>query len=704
MVWTRLAYASFGINTPVLSVVISVFMAGLALGSWCGGSWVSGRGDLFRPALFLRLYGLAEFFIGLGAFLVPVLFSAGERFLLPLGAMDSTGYLLVSALVILISLLPWCFCMGATFPLMMAYLSRGQKNPQYSFSFLYTANVLGALAGTVVTAMVLIEVLGFRATLVSAALLNFALTLGSWVLSGRDRALSLPNPPFLDIRESLAGEISAPILPLLFLTGFCSMALEVVWTRAFTIILRTQVYSFSALLGTYLLSTYLGSILYRRHLRKGSLGSSHTLLGLAFASACLTAAVNDPRIHVSVAGVLGSIAPLCASLGYLTPRLIDRFSLGRPREAGRAYAINVLGCILGPLAASYLLLPWLGAKNSMLLLALPFGFFFLRDFFRGDSRRPSTLVSAGLGLSLATLTLFWTVGYEEGLDSGDSRRVLRRDYAATVVCFGQGMGKQLFVNGIGLTVLTQETKMMAHLPMAFLAVPPRSALDICFGMGTTFRSLSSWGIRVTAVELVPSVLKSFGFYFEDAEKVASSPHASLVVDDGTRFLHRSTESFDVITIDPPPPLEAAGSSLLYSTEFYESAKSRLNPGGILQQWVLTGEAQTIQAAARSISRVFPYVRAFYSPDGLGYHLLASSSPLPSLSADQLLDKMPPAAERDLMEWFSSYKPHEVVQALLSRELDFSTLLNPDQSIEITNDLPYNEYYLLRAWKQWLGST
>jgi spermidine synthase len=703
VVWTRLAYASFGINTPVLSVVLSVFMSGLALGSWWGGRWASGQGKRSQPALFLRLYGLAEFGIGLGAFLVPALFSAGERFLLPLGAMDSVGYLFFSALVILFSLLPWCFCMGATFPLMMAYLSRGQKASENSFSFLYTANVLGALAGTIVTALVLIEVLGFHSTLASAAGLNFTLSLGSLVLSSRNLTPTLPNLQLPAALESEAQKISMPILPLLFFTGFCSMALEVVWTRAFTIILKTQVYSFAALLGTYLFSTFLGSLLYRRHLRKGEPGSPHTLVGLAFASACLTAAVNDPRIYTSVAGVLGSIAPLCACLGYLTPQLIDRFSLGRPREAGRAYAINVLGCILGPLAASYLFLPQCGAKDSMLLLAVPFGFFFLKDFSRSDSRKPLTLISAGLALFLAALSLFWTIGFEDGWAIGHYR-VLRRDYAATVVCFGEGMRKQLFVNGIGLTILTQDTKMMAHLPLAFLPAPPRSALDICFGMGTTFRSLSSWGIRVTAIELVPSVLKSFGFYFEDAQKVASSPNVYLVVDDGNRFLHRTSETFDVITIDPPPPPEAAGSSLLYSTEFYECAKSRLNPGGILQQWLLGGETQTNQAAARSISKVFPYVRAFFSPDDTGYHLLASASPIPRLTTAQLLEKIPAPAKRDLMEWFPTIKPDQLVQALLSREVYISALLNPDKSIEITNDRPYNEYYLLRKWTHWLGPT
>src|SRR5580693_2349741 len=121
VVWTRLAFASFGIITPVLSVVLSVFMLGLAVGSWAGGrfitAWVRKTG---RSALIF--YALAELLIGLGAFAVPKLFALGEQVLLASGGTDSFRYLLFSALVLAASILPWCVCMGATFPFMIAFI------------------------------------------------------------------------------------------------------------------------------------------------------------------------------------------------------------------------------------------------------------------------------------------------------------------------------------------------------------------------------------------------------------------------------------------------------------------------------------------------------------------------------------------------------------------------------------------------------
>ena len=81
-------------------------------------------------------------------------------------------------------------------------------------------------------------------------------------------------------------------------------------------------------------------------------------------------------------------------------------------------------------------------------------------------------------------------------------------------------GKRLLVNGIGMTILTPITKFMVHLPLAFHQGKPESALVICFGMGTTYRSALSWDIDTTAVELVPSVTKAFGFYHADAAQCA----------------------------------------------------------------------------------------------------------------------------------------------------------------------------------------
>lgn len=183
VVWTRMAFASFGIITPVLSVVISVFMLGLAIGSWAGGKFISKLKERtgFSAAIF---YGSAELIIGLGAFAVPSLFAAGRRLLLEAGQTNSTAYLVLSALALATSILPWCVFMGATFPLMMAYIREQGEEPS-GFSYLYLANVLGAMAGTFLTAVALIEIFGFHDTLRIAGAGNFTITIISFALAAK---------------------------------------------------------------------------------------------------------------------------------------------------------------------------------------------------------------------------------------------------------------------------------------------------------------------------------------------------------------------------------------------------------------------------------------------------------------------------------------------------------------------------------------
>jgi predicted membrane-bound spermidine synthase len=132
VVWTRIAFASFGIITPVLSVVLSVFMLGLAAGSWAGGRYIASLVEKTGLSAVV-FYAVAEFLIGLGAFAVPKLFAAGEHFLLAAGQTNSIGYLSLSALVLAFSILPWYLFMGKTFPLMMAYIrERDSKNTELS--------------------------------------------------------------------------------------------------------------------------------------------------------------------------------------------------------------------------------------------------------------------------------------------------------------------------------------------------------------------------------------------------------------------------------------------------------------------------------------------------------------------------------------------------------------------------------------------
>ncbi|MGQ9633081.1 MAG: hypothetical protein ACUVXB_02440 [Bryobacteraceae bacterium] len=699
LIWLRLAMAQFSVSTPFVSIVLAVFMLGLGAGSWIGGYWAD-RAARTAGVSGLRLYALAELLIGTSALLVPLELSWGRELLRGLAGSDplSAGvYHTTAGLWIAVALGPWCACMGATFPFsMLAIRQRFPEKSDRSFSFLYLANISGAVLGTLVP-LLLVETAGFRATLRAGLGGNLSVALCALWLARRAKirpvAASATARPAAPAHRTPPGWLPS----LVFATGFTTMGAEVVWVRLYTPYLGTVVYAFAAILGTYLLATYFGSGMYR--LRKGSTGPLSGLWPAALGLAVLLPLLAcDPRWHWPKAvRVLLGIAPFSMAAGYVTPMLLDRYSRGDPKRAGLGYAVNIAGCVAGPLAAGFLLLPLAGERSALFAFALPWlvlGLFWSTQTARGGAFLERS--AAGVAVAAALALLVAAGGYEQQYQP---RRVLR-DHTATVVAAGATRrDKRLILNGVTTTTLTPITKFMAHLPLAFLPHPPRNALVVCFGMGTTHRSVLSWGIHSTAVELTPSVPAMFSWFHADAPQLAASPHSRIVIDDGRAYLERTGERFEAIVIDPPPPVEAAASSLLYSKEFYGVAKLRLTPGGILQQWLPEGDAAIYAAVAKALKESFPHVRVFRSVEGWGHHFLASETPLPLYTAAALAARLPERAAADLTEWGPHARAEEQMASVLRQEVALEQLIAlAPNTPALSDDRPVNEYYLLRRWR------
>jgi spermidine synthase len=712
IVWLRLSMAQFGVTSALVSIVLSMFMAGLALGSWGGGYAIRKYADRIKTRP-LRLYALIELLIGVAALAVPLQLQWGRSLLERTSNPSSSTYYLVVGFWIAITLVPWCACMGATIPVGMLAIKKSfiRESPR-SFSFLYLANVLGAVMGAGVP-LFLIELYGFRGALKVGAILNGLLFVSAMTLALRQSAAAetslLAESP--DVRTSLnqsAGD--RRVLVLLFATGLTSMGAEVVWIRQFTPYLSTVVYAFAMILCVYLASTFIGSRIYRYCARDhkievtwvwGALGL-YTLLPLLTAS---------PQFHPKAVYlyhllrlVLG-IAPFSIILGFVTPMLVDRWSGGDPDRAGNAYAVNIVGCILGPLVSGFILLPLVSERWVLLAFASPWlALSVIPRWSVGPSATTSQKWQRNLsyGLTIVALIVVFTCqGYEDQF----ANRYVLRDNTATVIVTGKGMERRLLVNGVGMTYLTPITKLMAHLPLAFLDHRPRNALVVCFGMGTTYRSLMSWSVPATAVELVPSIPHLFWFFHPDGPLLLRSPLSHVVIDDGRRYLESTSEQYDVVTLDPPPPVEAAGTSLLYSKEFYSIIRQRLSTGGILQQWLPRGDAVVQAAVARALKESFPYVRVFHALDGVGFHFLASNQPIAQRTPQELAERLPTGAAQDLIEWGPESTAERQFALITNSELSIDQIISgAPLAPALRDDRPENEYYLLRKYlpQQWLS--
>lgn len=207
---------------------------------------------------------------------------------------------------------------------------------------------------------------------------------------------------------------------------------------------------------------------------------------------------------------------------------------------------------------------------------------------------------------------------------------------------------------------------------------------------------------MTGVELVPSVPQLFGYFHSDGPVLLSSSLSNVVIDDGRRYLERTNQKYDVIAIDPPPPVSAAGSSLLYSEEFYGILKQHLRPGGILHQWLPGCDDVVRASAARALRNSFPYIRVYPSVGAWGIHFLASMQPIPDRTAKEMLEHMPARAVEDMMEWGPEKDPEQHIAAVLSRELAIEQLIAAaPEAPALKDDRPVNEYFLWRMRKQFM---
>src|ERR1700740_1807015 len=194
--------AQFGVTTPLVSTVLSMFMAGIGLGSVAAGHCAPSTQDRnsTRP---LKLYSLCELLIGISAFLVPMQLLLGHRLLESIAGpsgLSSGRYYLISMVCVAVTLVPWCACMGATIPLGMAALRKeADRDSHRSFSFLYVSNLFGAVLGATVP-LLLIEAGGFHKTLQVGMTLNFVIAVSAFILSfqptswaAKQQAAALPQ-------------------------------------------------------------------------------------------------------------------------------------------------------------------------------------------------------------------------------------------------------------------------------------------------------------------------------------------------------------------------------------------------------------------------------------------------------------------------------------------------------------------------------
>lgn len=742
VVWVRMLTRMFGVTIYATSTVVAAFMAGLALGSYLFGRYVD------RQKEPLRLYGQLELLIAGSALLVPILLAISAPIILDVSNATGGNQSLIAiarvAIASIVLLLPTTL-MGGTLPILVTFLSRRSSLFGESFGLLYSLNTAGAVLGVLLSGFVTIGALGERATMGIAAVVNLGVGLAALGVARKLAAQTVtratPTP-----EKATSGYSAATRRAVVFgfaLSGFTALAYEIIWTRQLILFLRTSVYAFSGMLAVFLIGIGTGSLLISKVVDRWK---SPLLAFAVLELAVAVVSVVSLQLYIPLDGptayeVMGGLRPLIATVILVFP-LTVLFGMIAPVAAvcyaglraetgsavGRIYAANTIGSILGALVTGFLLLPLLGATSTVIGLAVvnvALGAMFLSLEPSVDTRRRLVIAAPAAFVLLVTAVVGTRDPFRAAIQSRIERRVgvnalpdsnaalpasqvvhyHREGKEATITAFEANRYKQLWVNGVGMTVLTTATKLMAHLPI-LMADAPQEVLVIAFGMGTTTRSASRYpNLSVTAVDIVPETFETFRFFHTDADAVLATGRVRTVANDGRNYLLLSRKQFDVITVDPAPPIWSAGTVNLYSREFFELTKSRLTPGGVVCLWFPEGTEVEVKSLLATFVSVFPHATIWNGPGGWGWYLIATLEPLATERFRLRLREVykNPVLAGDLAEFDSLVGAPEDVERLYRWNADQVRSVTAGARL-ITDDYPLTEFpfwrYILDGIELW----
>ncbi len=723
IVWSRQLVLVFGNTTQAVSAILTGFFGGMAIGAAVGGRIA----DRVRSPL--RLYGSLEIALVVVVLVTPLTFgliNGVYRGIYP--ALEGTPLLALVRLVLaVVALAPATIMMGATFPALVRHFTRSDALGQ-AFGRLYSANTLGAIAGTLVAGLVLIEVFGLSGALRVGAACSAIAGVVALVLARSDGAVAsatgaLPSEARAPGTLVAVAREPIPWLPLVvaFVSGLTSLGYQVTWTRLLASGTGGLTYVFTIILALFLVGIATGAatfnVLRPRIKDPVRLLAVSQIVVAILSIAGLILVISQPRavdpgqpvlsLRILFGAAVLTVLPVTFVMGLAFPLASELLRGDRAHagsESGLLIAVNTAGAILGSLAIPFLLMPTIGSPAIIVVLAMTNVALGLGLAVRRQPRQiPVAAIAVIVGLLIVVLAtqpgLIRQPNESRIAERGWTLLESTEDEIASVQA-GQGQfTRELWVGGTSMTLLTVDAKLMPVLPL--IARPESTrALVVAFGMGTAFRSALIAGLRTDAVELVPSVPRMFGYYYDDAAAVLADPNGKVYVADGRNHLELSAESYDIIVTDPPPPIQSSGVSVISSLEYYEAGRDHLTDGGVMMQWTPYGTAESeLKEHIRTFATVFPHVLAVRGSGGYGFYMLGSMDPL---SLDPAIARAILARPGVLEDISGAYDSPETTIDGWIAEIERQTWLVDDQLRAymgdgplITDDQPRPEYFLLR---------
>jgi spermidine synthase len=683
-IWSQYLSLLLGSAAYAQSLVLIIFMGGMALGAWLSTRLVARTADL------LRMYGLIEGAIGFIGIGFHALFLAVSHWLydrwLP-GLTSPETITLSRWLVAAVLILPQTVLLGMTFPIMSAGLMRWLPDRAgVVLGGLYFFNSIGAAFGALIATFFLVPFGGLPGAMAVAGAINILILAG--VLMSRVPARTRHDADAA-LAESTIGERAMTpetsgfyrfMLLAAGLTGLSSFMYEIGWIRMLSLALGSSLHAFELMLASFIGGLALGGLYVRGRLDRSPnpvryVGYVQVLMGVA---ALATLPLYD-HAFVAVGGLMKTLAPSASgyffynvatavvSIVIMLPAAffagmtlpIITFALLRrgvgERAVGHTYAANTFGAIIGVLLMMHWALPVLGLKISMVVAAaidLLLGLALLRI---STPRLPVNRIAVtGAIAALAAVAAVTLADFDpRRLHSGVYRTSKAELDAQRKVLYSRdGKTASISLHGIPDKTLTIATNGKPDASLTMSADDPPSAdeptmilaallglayhpapLDVAnigFGSGLTTHTFaqSSLPASITSVEIEPKMVEAARGFGARVIGAYDDPRSRIVIDDARAYFSGHGNRYDVIISEPSNPW-VAGVAKLFSVEFYAFAKRHLKEGGLLVQWVQSYEIAdaTLLSLLRALDAEFADYTLYLSN---GTDILIVASPTAKL--------------------------------------------------------------------------
>jgi len=666
-IWTHYLKLFLGHAAYAQTLVLAIFMGGMAL-----GSWICSRYSLRWKNLLVG-YALAEGLIGLLALLFHTAFDQAVQFsysaVIPHLGSAASAYAykwVLSALLIL----PQSVLLGMTFPLMSAGIIRlWPGNPGRTISLLYFTNSLGAAIGVLVSGFVLIRLVGLPWTIGVAGVINIALALSVWLLARGQQAES-PAARVEDLgQEAPAGRNTyAMFLLAALVTGAASFIYEITWIRMLSLVMGASTHAFELMLSAFILGLALGGLWIQRRIDgipipARFLGHVQVIMGLF---ALCTLPLYGQTFNVmrwllkslgktdggyflfnlsSNAIALAVMLPTTICAGMTLP-LITYALLRRgdgERSIGAVYAANTVGAIVGVFFAIHVGMPLLGLKGLLTFGAgcdIALGVLLLWFASGYAAKRVPAIITATAACAVVAALVLVDLDpykmasgvYREGMllhpqlseltfhKDGKTATISvykeKRTGGVTIATNGKPDAFVRIVPGSQPTTDEATMTLLGVLPMAYDPAA-RTVANIGFGSGLTTHTLlgNPRLEQVDTVEIEATVLRAEQYFRPRVDRAYDDPRSGIFIDDAKTYFSVHNKKYDIIVSEPSNPW-VSGVAGLFSEEFYRQVKQHLNRDGVFAQWVQLYEIDTdlVLSILKAVSDNFPDYAIYASND------------------------------------------------------------------------------------------